>query len=118
MVVGTGKLVSPGILKRSGSLMCWTMAWLISWELEHSTGRSSSLTSSMKADHGRFDPTGRSAGCSWLVACVVFSGVEEVSGGNAHRGDRGELSVIGTSTVVDDVRGDTGATVVETETGT
>jgi len=39
---------------------------------------------------------------------------------NGHGGDitGGNLSVIGTSTNVDDVRGDTSATLGETETGT
>ena len=51
---------------------------------------------------------------------MVFSEVEEESGGNGHRGDLtgGELSVIGTSTDVDDMRGDTDATLGETKTGT
>jgi len=44
--------------------------------------------------------------------------VKEESGGNGHRGDGGELSVIGTSTDVDDVRDNTGATQGETDTGT
>jgi len=51
---------------------------------------------------------------------VVFSEVKEESGGNGHK----EMSlgascpIIGTSTDVDDMRGDTGATLVEMETGT
>ena len=51
---------------------------------------------------------------------MVFSGVEKGSEGNGHKGDvtRCDLSVIGTSTDVDDIRGDTGATLGETETGT
>jgi len=51
---------------------------------------------------------------------VVFSKVREESGGNGHKGyvTGGELSVNGTSTDIDNVRGDTGATLVETETGT
>ena len=51
---------------------------------------------------------------------MVFSGVEEGSGDNEHEGavTDGDLSVIGTSTGIDDVRGDTGATLGETETGT
>src|SRR5882724_1831980 len=118
MVVGTGKLVGPGKSKRSGLLMHWTMVWLIGWGPEHGAGRSSSSTSSMKADCGKFDPTGKSAGCSWLVACMVFSGVEEESGGDGHRGDGGEWSVIRTSTDVDDARDDTGATQGKTDTGT
>ena len=50
---------------------------------------------------------------------MVFSEVEEESGGNGHKGDItvGELSVISTSTDMDNVRGDTGATLGETETG-
>ena len=50
---------------------------------------------------------------------MVFSEVEEESGGNGHRGDLtgGKLSVIGTSTDVDDMRGDTGATLGEMKTG-
>ena len=51
---------------------------------------------------------------------MVFSEVEDKPGGNGHKGDvtRGELSIIGTSTDRDDVRGYTGATQGETETGT
>src|SRR5882724_10373649 len=94
------------------------MAWPVSWGPEHGTGSSSSFASSMKADHGQLNPTGRSAGCSWLVACMVFSGVEEESVSNGHRGDGGELSVIGTSTDIDDMRDNTGDTQGETETGT
>ena len=47
---------------------------------------------------------------------MVFSEVKDESGGNGHKGDvtRGKLSIIGTSTDVDDVRGDTGATQGET----
>jgi len=36
-----------------------------------------SSTSSMKADLGQSDPMGRSTGCSLLIACMVFSGVED-----------------------------------------
>ena len=55
-----------------------------------------------------------------LVACVVFSEVEEVSEGNGHKGEvtGGNLSVIGTSTDIEDVRRDTGATIGEMENGT
>jgi len=51
---------------------------------------------------------------------MVFSEVEEESGGNGHRGDvtGGDLSVIETSTDIDDMRGDTGATLGEMKTGT
>jgi len=51
---------------------------------------------------------------------MVFSEVKEESGGNGHKGGitGGKLSVIRTSTDVDDVRGNTGATLVEMETGT
>jgi len=51
---------------------------------------------------------------------VVFSEVEEGSEGNGHQGEvtGGDLSVIGTSTDIDDVRGDTGDTLGKTETGT
>src|SRR5882724_11009951 len=115
---GTEELVSPGPLKVSESSMCWTVAWLIGWGWVDGPGRSSSSTSSMKANHGQFDPMGRSTGCSLLIACMVFSEVKEESGGNGHRGDGGELSVIGTSTGVGDMRDNTGATQGETDTGT
>ena len=51
---------------------------------------------------------------------MVFSKVEEGSEGNGHRGEvtRSSWSVIETSTDVDNVRDDTGATLEETETGT
>ena len=51
---------------------------------------------------------------------MVFSEVEEGSEGNGHNGEvtRHDLSVMGTSTDVDDVRGDTGDTLGKTETGT
>ena len=51
---------------------------------------------------------------------MVFSGVEGGSEGNGHKGDvtRCYLSVIGTSTDIDDVRCNTGATLGETGTGT
>ena len=49
---------------------------------------------------------------------MVFSEVEAESGGKGHRGDGGELSVIRTSTDVDDARDDTGVTQGETDTGT
>jgi len=51
---------------------------------------------------------------------VVFSEVEEVSEGNGHKGEvtGGDLSVIGTSTDVDNIRGNTGDTLGKTETGT
>ena len=51
---------------------------------------------------------------------MVFSEVEEGSEGNGHKQDvnGGNLSVIGTSTDIDNVRGDTGATLGETENGT
>ena len=46
------------------------------------------------------------------VACVVFSGTEKSSRDNEHGGDvtGGDPSVIKTSTDIDDVRGNTGAT--------
>ena len=74
----------------------------------------------MKADRGRPDSVGRSTGCSWLVACVVFSEVAEGSEGNGHKGGvtRGALSVMGTSTDVDNIRGNTGATLDDRKTGT
>jgi len=57
---------------------------------------------------------------------VVFSEVEEGSEGNGHKGEvtGSDLSVMGTGTDVDDIRGDTGdtlgktGTLGETETGT
>jgi len=51
---------------------------------------------------------------------VVFSGVDEAGRDNGHKGDvtGGDLSVIWTSTKVDDMRGDTGATLGETKTRT
>jgi len=51
---------------------------------------------------------------------VVSSGVEEGSGGNGYTGDvtREAMSVIGTSTDIEDVRRDTGATIGEMENGT
>ena len=51
---------------------------------------------------------------------MVFSEVEEGSEGNGHKGEvtGGNLSVMGTSTDVDDIRGDTGATLDDRETGT
>ena len=51
---------------------------------------------------------------------MVFNEVKDKSGGIGHKGDvtGGELSVIGTSTGIDDVRGDTGATLGEMENGT
>ena len=50
----------------------------------------------------------------------MFSKVEEGSEGNGHRGEvtRSGWSVIETSTDVDNVRDNTGATLEETETGT
>ena len=49
-----------------------------------------------------------------------FSEVEEGSEVNGHKGEvtKINLSVIGTSTDVDDMRGNTGATLGERETGT
>ena len=48
--------------------------------------------------------------------------IRSVTGASIKRDDtrvaRGNLSVIGTSTDIDNVRGDTGATLGETETGT
>src|SRR5882724_13451049 len=110
---GTEELVGPGPLKMSESSMCWTVVLLIGWGPVDGTGRSSSSTSSMKADCRRPDLAGRSTGCSWLVACVVFSEVAEGSVGNGHKGEvtGGDLSLTGTSTDVDDIRGDTGATL-------
>ena len=51
---------------------------------------------------------------------MVSSEVEGGSGVNGHKGDitGGNLSVIGTSTDIDDVRGNTGDTLGEMETGT
>ena len=51
---------------------------------------------------------------------MVSSEVKERSGGNGYKEDvTGEaISVIGTSTGIDDVRGDTGATLGEMENGT
>ena len=51
---------------------------------------------------------------------VVFSEVEEGSEGNGHKGEvtGSDLSVRGTSTDVDDIRGDTGDTLGKTATGT
>jgi len=51
---------------------------------------------------------------------MVFSEVEEGSEGNGHKGvvTGGDLSVIGTSTDVDDVRDDSGDTLGKTEIGT
>src|SRR5882724_6520261 len=117
---GAEELVGPGPSKMSESSMCWTMALLIGWGPVDGPGRSSLSTSSMKADRGQPDPAGRSTGCSCLVACVVFSEVEEGSEGNEHKGEvmGGDLSVIGTSTDVDNISGDTGATLGKTETGT
>ena len=51
---------------------------------------------------------------------MVFSEVEEGSEGNGHKGEvtRSYLSVMGTSTDIDDIRGDTGDTLGKTEIGT
>ena len=51
---------------------------------------------------------------------MVFSGVEEAGRDNGNGGyvTGGDLSVIGTSTDVDDMSSDTNATLGETETGT
>ena len=51
---------------------------------------------------------------------MVSSGVAEGSGGNGYTGDvtGGAMSVIETSTDIDNVRGDTGATLGEMENGT
>ena len=51
---------------------------------------------------------------------MVFSEVEEGSEGNGHKGEvtGSDLSVRGTSTDIDDVRGDTGDTLGKTVTGT
>jgi len=57
-------VVGPGPLKMSESLMCWTVASRSLGPVD-GTGRSSSLTSSMKADRGQPDSTGRSTGSSW-----------------------------------------------------
>ena len=50
----------------------------------------------------------------------MFSEVEERSEGSGHKGGvtGSDLSVIGTSTDIDDVRGSTGDTLEKTETGT
>src|SRR5882724_515192 len=50
---GTCELVGPGPLMKSRSSTCWTVVWLIGWGPEDSTGRSSLLTSSIKADCGQ-----------------------------------------------------------------
>src|SRR5882724_5814761 len=118
---GTEELVGPRPSKISGSSTCWTVVWLISWGPVDGTGRSSSSTSSMKADCGQPDLVAAgSTGCSLLVACMVFSGVGEGSEGNGHKGEvtRSDLSVMGTSTDIDDVRGNTGDTLGKTEIGT
>src|SRR5882724_5633709 len=60
---GTEELFGPGPSKMSESSMCWTVALPIGWGLVDGTGRSSSSTSSMKADCGQPDPVGRSTGC-------------------------------------------------------
>src|SRR5882724_10534281 len=62
--------------------------------------RSSSSTSSMKADHGWSDPMGRAIGCSQLVACVVFSGMEAVPEETKNGGDIKEAGGEGDSTGV------------------
>jgi len=51
---------------------------------------------------------------------VVFSGGEEACGDNGHRGDvtGGNPSVIGTSTDIYDMRGNTGATQGESDVET
>src|SRR5882724_10188049 len=49
---GTCELVNPGLMKKSESSMCWTVAWPIGLGLDDGTGRSSLSTSSMKADCG------------------------------------------------------------------
>ena len=51
---------------------------------------------------------------------MVFNEVEEGSEGNEHKGEvtRGDLSVMGTSTDVDDIGGDTGAILDDRQTGT
>src|SRR5882724_10007128 len=59
---GAEELVSLGPSKMSESSMCWTVALPIGWRPADGTGRSSSLTSSIKADHGQLDPMGRSTG--------------------------------------------------------
>jgi len=48
---------------------------------------------------------------------MVFSGAEEAGRDNGHGGDvtEGEPSIIGTSTDVDDMRGNTGATQGESD---
>ena len=49
---------------------------------------------------------------------MVFSKVEEGSEGNGHKGEvtRSDLSVMGTNTDVDNIRGDTGDTLGKTGT--
>ena len=51
---------------------------------------------------------------------MVFSGAEEACRDNGHRGDitGGDPSVIGASTDIDDVSGDTGATQGKSEVET
>src|SRR5882724_11631425 len=76
---------------------------------ENGTWRSSSSTSSMKADRGRSDPMGRAIGCSRLIACVVFSGTEAVPEEWKHGGDVTETGSEGDGT---------GVTGSDTEAGT
>ena len=59
---GIEELVGLGPSRMSESSMCWTVVSLIGWRLADGTGRSSSSTSSIKADHRQFDPMGRSTG--------------------------------------------------------
>src|SRR5882724_7447731 len=63
---GTEELVGPGPSKISGSLMCWTVAWPIGWGPVDSTGRSSSSTSSMKADCRQ-----PNVGHGWVSGCKI-----------------------------------------------
>ena len=60
---GTCELVGPVPLMKLGSSTCWTVVWPIGWGPEGGPERSSLSTFSMKADHGRSDPMGRSTGC-------------------------------------------------------
>src|SRR5882724_2952756 len=85
------------------------MVRLISGNPENGTWRSSLLTSSMKADHGQSNPTGRAIGCSQLIACVVFSRTEAAPEETKHGGDITEAGSEGDGT---------GVTRLDTEAGT
>src|SRR5882724_6256197 len=78
---------------------------------KNSMWRSSSSTSSMKADRGQSDPTARAIGCLRLIACVVFSGTEAVPEETKHGGDVTETGGEGNGTGV--TRSDTEAGTVQ-----